>query len=444
MQITASETSQKEEPVFYESTKKIEFPRQYTSYNAQITFYEQYFEGIQTIKYVHEFETDTDEILIKLQLNHDVSKNVLLEEEKDTSNTHRNQKKYIYITKAFVGTEEVTFHQEGDRAYLILNNLLHSGDEITIGLEFQGNIKGLSEEGLHAYLILPHIAVFEDGQGFIMEKEDVEADEYIEIADYTITMVTDADKSFVATGILTEKYILPEGQIKQTYEAKKVRGVGIYGGESLVQYRLEQVEGIDIIIYTNRVLDNKKLAKEIRGALQYYGDLLGSYPYEQFVLIDQQHKEGFSVYPGMTIGDLKVLETKVEEVHRIFGKQWLSYIIAHEPDERISISKGLIEYLVKRRVHTVDSIEKYFEYLAQSPYAQKEYLKCMKFFFYIEKTVGSYEWQNFLKEYYKEKSFKLSSYNGLISQLLQNTTLNSIRILEETEGLEEEREDQIK
>lgn len=423
-----------------ENISEIEIPREYTAYTSELKFINNYFTGVQTVQYVHEFDKSTDKLLIKLYLN----KVKDPKENKETDyiqDAKKIEEPYIYLTKVLVDGENIKFEQEGPNVWLKLPKLIKEGQKLTIGMEFQGCLVPKEDGCMYDYNILPQIAVFDKQLGWTDQNYELDENSYLEVADYRITMILDENIVPICTGSMQESN-KEDGKGKYIYEAKKVRGVGIYLGKAKETYSLPNDDEMDIILKTNRNIDKDMLALRMQQAFRYYNNILGRYPYDSFVLIDKPGQLKPITFPQMAIVDLENTMTRYEDIYNVVGKQWLPYIIGHEPQKDIALNVGLEAYLLKRSTNTLETMQKYLNNITeennqktgkQKEYDFNAYIKPMRLFYEIETAIGTEEWERFLNEYYRKKSFKISTYSEFVSLLLQNSSINSSWLLDKYE-----------
>lgn len=421
---------------------QMEVPKQYTTYTSEIRFMENDFKGIQTVYYTHAFEKNVDEILVKLYINE-------IEEEKE----------YIYLTKVLVNGEKLDFIQKGQNAWIKLKKPLENMESISIGMEFEGRLK---EEygGTYVANLIPQIGVFDVFNGWAEQNYDIEEKCYLEVADYKITTIVPENVLPVCTGSLIEKNNMGNGDIKYSYEAKKVRGMSIYLNKNLKEHHLETETGMKLTVYSNRLREKELLCLRIQEVFDYYANIFGKYPYNQFVIIDIPGQEKSLTAPQMLVIDLEKGDTYDEQMYAAIGKQWLPYIIGHEPKEDIALNVGLEAYLSKRRMNSIETMKKYLNQYTYNQGTKTEdvyeentyeeasykeaYIEPMMFFLEIEDTIGTLAWESFLKQYYKEKAFKISSYNEFMAILLKGDKGNNQWLLNEYTQIMTNRKEETK
>lgn len=406
--------------------------RQYNKYNSEIEMMpDGYFSGIQTIKYVHEYNTSTNKILIKLDLNR-FSKEFEAKCEKKIQPKSLEYYGNIEVTDVMVNGEKATFTQDITDLWIQLNQDVVQDQEVNISLAFHGKfpqVKG--ERTFPNYVewqgsILPHMGVFHETFSWDQAKSyHNKAQDYSEIGDYRVTLLVKDGDAPLATGTLVEDQELEDGTQKYVYEAKKIRDFGIYYGNKFNEYVVDTNIGTTVHIYTHRKLDIAVISARLNEVFSYYSKLLGRYPYEKFKIVDYDGLDQDFTYSGMLITDLGMASIQYERLYESIGKQWIPRILQHHPIKDEWLNVGLGAYIAKRGTVSLEGMKRYLEISDQKDseleQCEKDLIDQLKVFYEMESVLGSEEWNRLLKLYYKQNAFKVLNSQSFIKLLLEES-----------------------
>ncbi|MGL4343810.1 MAG: hypothetical protein ACRCTE_01295 [Cellulosilyticaceae bacterium] len=406
--------------------------REYSKYSAELQLMSGgYFTGIETIKYIHEFKTSANQILIKLDLNSQSAefKKLYLNQEQNLGIEYYGD---IFVTDVRVNGEKVPFEQETTNLWVNLKQEIVEDQEVNVSLAFHGklpqvSVSNESNEPLEwTASLLPKMGVFEESKGWNIEDDYSLAESaYTEISDYKVTFLVKDFEVPVATGTLIEDQELEDGTQKYVYEAKKVRNFGIYYGSKFNEYLIETASGVNIHIYTHRQLDIGIIGARINEIFNYYNTILGRYPYDKFKIIDRENLEQELTYSGILVTDLDEAIIHYEKLYNGIGKQWIPYILQSHVVKDKWLYIGLGEYIARRGTTSVEGIRKYLDICKEKntemSEQQQNKLNYLEFFYQLEEVLGSEEWIKFLKTYYKQNAFKVTSTESFIKLLLEDT-----------------------
>ncbi|MGL4736108.1 MAG: hypothetical protein ACRCW2_01520 [Cellulosilyticaceae bacterium] len=426
---TVTDTTLLRTSIAAEGTEAI---REYNKYNSEIELMSDgYFSGIETIKYVHEYKTSTNKILIKLALNRfsrDYEEQCLKEEESKTLEYYGN----IYVTDVMVNGEKVAFNQDITELWIQLNQDIVQDQEVTISLAFHGKLPQMSgERNFPNYVewqgnILPQMGVFSEVFSWDQTKDYEALDQtYSEIGDYKVTLLVEEGPMPLATGTLIEDQELEDGTQKYVYEAKKARDFGVYYGNKFNEYVINTNIGTTVHIYTHRRLDVAVIGARLNEVFNYYGSMLGRYPYEKFKIIDYDGLIEDQSYSGMLITDLNMATVHYERLYEGVGRQWISRILQHHPKKDAWLNTGLQVYIAKRGTTSLEGMKRYLS-VSREKYStlsrwEKERLDHLEVFYEIEEILGAEEWNRLLKLYYKQNAFKVLNSQSFIKLLLEES-----------------------
>ncbi|PHV70036.1 hypothetical protein CS063_12895 [Sporanaerobium hydrogeniformans] len=424
-------------PIEIETDTKIEavvenvkLPRTYNTYEAQIKFSQNLrsFEGSEIIKYVHEFQTPTTTLVLQIPSNAAISK-----EERDKLGYSSIDE--VNIVTAMVEGKEVKFTQRGTNVTLYLEDALNYKSEVEIVLTLQGTIYRVAKDPIEqsdvilSKSFLPQLVPFEEQRGWIsLPVSGQEQFAYAEPADYTVTVTS--SKSVFATGSLIATQTKDNGQ-SYTYMAKKVRDFGICMTDPLAMQEFFLPGDKRLIIYSYTTVSLENLASKVGNIFGYYNDILGTYPYEEFTIVDIPELKTIFSYPTFMICDLSKFQTSYDESYIQIGKQWIPYILCNNPKSNGWINKGLEKYLAYRASTSIVGIKRSVSYdikrLEESTgksYEDEqnldEVLRPMQMLADVEETIGTEDWYTLLRQYYKNSAFTTSTNNGLMEEIIKN------------------------
>lgn len=394
--------------------------RQYNKYAAEIEMLPNgYFKGIETINYVHEFKQSTDKLLIKLNLNSSMKKTQGIEE----SN--------IYITDVIVNGEKVSFAQEYTDLWIDLGKPVIEEEELNISLAFDGHlIDDLRDPGEERVgwqgSFLPKMGVFEEYKGWNNTYDyNTTPYDYSETSDYRVSFITKETKVPIMTGTLVEEEKIEGNLYKYVYEAKKIRDVGVYYGNKMNDYVVQTTSGSTVHIYSYRSLDVGVIGARINEIFNYYTSILGRYPYDVFKIIDIKGLKNTTTYSGMLITDLNEASVRYEEMYEGIGRQWIPYILQFHPVEDKWFLEGLSSYIFKRGTTSLEGIQRYLDLIkigdSKNSIDEEKVLRHFKCFYDIESVLGTEEWIEFLKSYYKQNALKVLDSQTFIKMLLEGS-----------------------
>ena len=412
-----------------EVIETVELPRTYNTYEAQVKFSPNFrsFEGTETIKYVHEFQTPTLTILLQLFANKNIT-----DEERDELGYTTIEK--LDITTAMVAGKEIKFTQKGTSLTLYLEDKLTYKGEVEIALTFKGTTYGAiknnkeSSEVILCKSFLPQIVPFEEGLGWVVtEPQGEEQFAYAEPGDYNVSIVS--QKPVIATGTLVA--VEQEGEVTSYhYTARKVRDFGLYIGDKLEKKEFALPQDRRLVIYSNKGENVDKLAQQVAEVFNYYNDILGTYPYEEFKIVDSNLYQESLSYPMMMICNLNKFEEVYDNTYLQIGKQWIPYIVCNNPKSKNWVNRGLEHYLAYRGTMSTEGVKSMVRYnimqLNRGNEAKKlentrireEVLEPMKMLAQVEEAIGRDEWYTILRQYYKDVAFITTTNSKLMQQII--------------------------
>lgn len=424
-------------------------PRTYNTYSAEIKFDERMyrFEGTESIKYTHEAHTSTHEVLLKLFMN-------AYQGERIDENKGYNTPGRITINAVKIDGQEASYIQQGTSVMISLEEELKNGHALEITLEFEGNLPYMkSKEDSNSQTIwvkglLPQIAPFEENNGWINnDTNEIDYFAYAEPADYNVSI--EAGNNIIATGVLLSVEDKVAGQKKYSFVAEMVRDFGIYIGHDMIENEYTMKDGKRLFIYTNKAIDLQDMTNRASEVFAYYGELLGSYPYEQMTIIDDTRIQGIISYPMIMITNFNHIQTIYDKMYRELGKQWIPYIVCNNPETDNWINTGLEAYLAYRANRSAEDIKRFVTYELRTKDTQKNkedaYMKAyIEDVLYPMNRLASWEmniqedkFKDILRAYYKKEAFTtipndtlteemIKSYNKPIQALWGSPVINDI------------------
>ena len=421
-----------------------EVQKNYTQYEANITFRENHFKGKQIIHYVYDGDASISKLLFKLYLNiysKDSNQKPYFMDQKPPITERQKEYGYISVSEIKVDGQSCESIETNGDLWVTLPKHIQKGQAIEIEMKLEGCVPNINYRigsiGEKTWVngFLPHIAIYDKEQGWVATNRYMSENYiYADIADYNVSLNVDKNIMPIASGVLIEEMDSSDGNKKYVFKAKRVRDFGVYFGQQLNKFRIDLKGGKNVYIYSKGEIDIAKSQTKLQEVFDYYGRVFGTYPYESFSIIDDAYLINVVSYPNLMIGNFEKILAEENKLYEVMSRQWLPYIIMHHPIKEAYLNEGLGFYIGKRATMSVENIRKYidsikktynFEKINELPYTmyknyyKEEVLRPLALFAEMEETVGERKFKELLGEYYKKYAFRQPKESDFLTFFLE-------------------------
>lgn len=358
----------------------------------------------------------------------------------------------ITIDSAKVDGEAVAFVIEGtdlDILSLPLAEELFPDQKTTVELTYTvqlANIRhrlGWTENAVNFGNFYPVLCHVENGSFACTPYYNIGDPFVSEVANYNVTLKIADDYVVASTGNLTEAASDGSGFVTYVYNAEAVRDFAMVASTKFK--KLSQTIGDTTLnyFYYNDLESEDSLATAV-GALEYFSENIGSYPYAQLSVCETDFCYGGMEYPQLvmiTSGSKSYNEAIVHEV----AHQWFYGVVGNNQIENAWMDEGLAEFVtylyldstdetsldenVKSNLKTyityVDVLNNFYDNVDTSfrsvenfkndnEYVVMTYVKGSLMFSTLYDTMGETKFFKALADYYKNAMFDVATPSQII------------------------------
>lgn len=431
--------SQQEEEPFYNSVTA----------TLDIDPVERYITGIQKVKYKNKTDTPMEYIYFSLNLNAfrpGVRPKPYFEQMEDKVLENGADYGYIDIQNVTINRETIGYETYGSTLKITLPEPLPNGTEIEIMLQFEAYIPKISHRtGANDYAMwcgnfLPTLGVYDEYGWHTTTYYPAGDPFFTEIANYNITINTPLNYTVIATGI--ENSVESADTRTTTINVKLVRDFAFAVSDRYIKSTLTTQSGIEVNMYTySRDIETEKFLALAERSLNYYSELISSYPYRQLDIVETgMFLSGGMEYPQLIFMDSNYLHTdsSLKTIAHEIGHQWFYNIIGNNQIKEAWLDEGL-SMLVQEGIflteaeidakmrsdydrlkNTLPDIENkgllsdLSVYKSWSDYYNIQYTRGKLMFYSLQLKIGTERFNEFLKLYYSKYSYKIASRKDMI------------------------------
>ncbi|MDR3091500.1 MAG: M1 family metallopeptidase [Clostridiales bacterium] len=433
-----TKTTDAEEPVNSYNVSLVVNPR-----NREVS-------GLEKVKYYNRTGAGLSSVYFKLNLNafgKDAPRKPYFDSMEAKVFQYGRDYGEIKVISASVNKEPASFLVSGSCLRLDLPEELPAGADTDMTLQFSAKIPkishrtGANENALWCGNFLPTLSVYDD-KGWHTEDYTRAGDPfYTETANFTVTLAAPPGYAAAATGSAgkEENVLGPDGQALKsvTYTANLSRDFAFALSDKYQKKSAATPQGVTINIYTYSDADAEKYLDTAQKALDYFGALIGTYPYKQLNIAETELFMSCGMeYPQMIFMDSGYLKKDAAArtlVHEI-GHQWFYNIIGNNQIAEAWLDEGLLSFVQEgffndtealdaemRRAY--DALAEFIEasgvdsslrqstayYDSWNDYYEIQYVKGKLMFYALRRKMGAHKFDAFIKLYYSKYAYKTAA-----------------------------------
>ncbi|MDR0425671.1 MAG: M1 family metallopeptidase [Clostridiales bacterium] len=333
-----------------------------------------------------------------------------------------------------------------------LTKPLYPTDSVNIGMEFTVTLPNMRHrlghyEGAVNLGNWYPIACVSGENGFYTDPYYDRGDPFFsEVANYDVTLTVPKDMTAALSGVTTRSETGGTAVYHSTERA--IRDFAAIAGA--FKTLATQAAGIDVEYYYQKDAAPEVSLMAAVDAVKTFSDLFGAYPYKSYKAAETHFLQGGMEYPTLVfISDVLDRETFTEAIVHETAHQWWYGVVGNNQIDHAWMDEGLAEYSTtmfyernpdynvdaqKRIATTLASYVVYYEktanrgrdssmtrrvneYYNQFEYALLTYKKGELMFESIRMNIGSENFLNGLKAYYKDMSYKIAAPDDLIGRM---------------------------
>ncbi|WP_134698820.1 M1 family metallopeptidase [Ammoniphilus sp. YIM 78166] len=327
----------------------------------------------------------------------------------------------------------VSFHRDGAILKVELQQPWSANTPREIQLQWTGQLPGihhrLGSEKEAAWFgnVLPILSVY-DGEWRVNQYEAVGDPFFSEAGSYEVEVTVPDSYHVVMTG--EEEASNEQGSSKTVSKVDRAREFVFAITPNHQQESIRTSSGKDIHLY-HRTLSKQTVSKvlqEAKGMLDYMESRVGTYPYQQLDIFENEMFITGMEYPGLVfvrsdrLQDPKGIETVVHEI----AHQWFYNIVGNDPLNEPWLDEGFAtyfadEYLQGAKLPSYYAEEKRYldrhfpqtkiqpihHYPDWASYWRGNYRKSSLMIFALQQELGEEAFSRFLKEYVQEFEYQI-------------------------------------
>lgn len=345
------------------------------------------------------------------------------------------------IKAVYVNNKEIKFSERETILALELENELKENEETEITIQFEGYIPkiahrmGSNENAMWVANFLPVICKYDEYGWRTEPYYSVGEPFYSDISNYNAVIITPKGYSVAGTG--TQSFTEDLEKRTTILNAKFVRDFAfvVSNKYNVMTYKTDNNIKVNFWYYSDTLKKGIDVVTETKEILDYYGNLFGSYPYEELDLVEVDlFSSEIQSYPTFIMLDTDSIKSSSfrEELALGIGKQWIGNIIGVDCINTAWLKEGLASYLQKKWTYfqnnekfslvkeynnvnidgnISDTIRKYETW---EDYYSVQRDKAGVFFYILNQKMGDEKFEEFLKACYKNFAFKTMSKENFI------------------------------
>ena len=300
---------------------------------------------------------------------------------------------------------------------------------------------GANEDAMWFGNFLPTLAVYDETGWHTEPYYPAGEPFYTRISNYTVKVTTPSSYSVVGTG--EESFTEADGKRQTTMTAKMVRDFAFVICRNYKAQTVRTNSGIDINVYTHsEIRDINNLLVIALKSVDYYGELLGTYPYASLDIVEAGlfMKSGMA-YPEIIFMDseqLQSLDYSEDLAHQI-GHQWFYNTVGNNQIKEAWLGEGLTSMLQQGILYDDNQIrarmQRDYDTLQQTlrtaenktllqdlsvykdwlSYQNIHYTRAELMIYSLSQKMGPEAFRQFMKSYYTAFSFKTATRKDFIA-----------------------------
>jgi len=261
---------------------------------------------------------------------------------------------YMRILSARVNNSDADYSVDGTLLTVNFKEALPAESDTEIILTFEAHVPainartGANGRALWLGSFFPVLAVYDDDGWHTGPYYPVGSPFYTNISNYSVKISTPVGYTVAATGE-ESSYETGDRRIT-TVNARFVREFALAVSDS---YRLETLKtdsGVYINLYYYSDIDSDVFLEYARRSLQYYGYMLGGYPYSSIDIVETGYYQTGATYPQIIFLNMGSSEEDVLlDMSKRIGRQWFYDIIGSNQVKEPWLSNGITEFLTRSR-----------------------------------------------------------------------------------------------
>ncbi len=405
--------------------------------------------GVEKIKFKNKTKEPMDKIYLHIYSNafqKDVPIKPYFDEFANKIFKYGKDYGYTKVLSATINNADVNFNLKNATLLVNFKEPLPPEAELELTIQFESYIPkichrtGANDSAIWFGNFIPSLSVY-DEFGWHNEPYYPAGDPfYSEISNYTVKITTPTDYTVIATG--SEKNMIDDNKKVTTITAKLVRDFAFAIGN---QYQLSSIQsksGVTVNFYHYSDIKNINEFLEVANkALDYYSNKIGTYPYQSLDIVETElFLAGGMEYPQFIMLDsdyIKNSRSIISLAHEV-SHQWFYNIIGNNQIKEAWIDEGLavlLQEYIFYSDHEIDAqmkktyanlsvnlkniedktlLKDLSVYTKWSDYYNVQYLRSKLMFYNLKKLMGDEKFDEFLKKYYAEYSFKVVNKDSLV------------------------------
>ena len=407
--------------------------------------------GVQNVNFTNSTDSTLDEIYFNIHLNafrEDAPYTPYFQTFENKIFKNGIDYSQFEVINVFRDNISTSFLLEDTHLKVKLEEPLEKDKSTEITLQFEAYIPkinhrtGANDNALWFGNFLPTLAVYNDGWKLTPYFQAGDP-YYSEIANYIVNISVPEGFTVVGTGTKTTN--TSENTTTSSFNASLVRDFAFAISNNYKKTTYTSDLGININMYYYSELDSVFTAlNTAMKSLEYFNERLGKYPYSELDIVEVGlfFNSGME-YPQMIFMDSDYLKENAyfnTLVHEV-GHQWIYNIIGNDQIHDAWLDEGFTKFLEEglyydsESLHTkmlndynitAENLKRYEKnglnhslehYSSWTQYYNVQYSRAKLMFYSLNLKMGSENFDDFLKEYYKKYSYKIVTREQFINEV---------------------------